>query len=158
MNLTKVISWCHAIHNATSLPGGRKQIGYCVHHAGVTPPECQGFATDEFLRPGAVGRRSVWGRAMKSRSSVTPIRQAPKLPAALADRELQHLETVVRHLCNTDALDTGTSLGLSYWLNRLADIERRFYLVPPQLRRLTALRNMLMEESRLTTNFTSARI
>src|SRR6266702_6519873 len=152
MNLTKVISWCHAIHNATSLPGGRKQIGYCVHHAGVgvTAPKCQGFATDDVLRPGAVGRRSIWGRAMKARSSVTPIRQTPKLPATLADRELQHLETVVRHLCNTDALDTGTSLGLSYWLNRIADIERRFYLVPPQVRRLTALRNMLTEESRLT--------
>ena len=95
---------------------------------------------------------------MNRRTSTAVLRPEPRVPAALADAELQHLEKVVRHLCNTDALDTGTRLGLSYWLNRIADIERRFYLVPPQLRRLTALRNMLAEQSRLNRNFTSARI
>jgi hypothetical protein len=95
---------------------------------------------------------------MKPRSPVTRIRQAPKLPAGMADAELQHLETVVRYLCNTDALDAGASLGMSYWLNRIADIERRFYLAPPQQRRLIVLRNMLTEEGRLTSDFTPARI
>ncbi|WP_131542667.1 hypothetical protein [Paraburkholderia hospita] len=84
---------------------------------------------------------------MKPRSSAIPVRQAPKAPAALADAELQHLETVVRYLCNTDVIDTGFSLGVSYWLRRIAEIEQRFYLVPSQLRRLALLRKMLTDES-----------
>ena len=82
---------------------------------------------------------------MKRRSSAIPVRQAPKSPAALADVELRHLEMVARHLCNTDVLDTGFSLGVSYWLSRIAEIEQRFYLVPPQLRRLELLRKILTD-------------
>lgn len=67
------------------------------------------------------------------------------MPATLADRELQHLEKVVHYLCNTDVLDTGFRLGVSYWLSRIADIEQRFYLVPPQFKRLAALRKLLTD-------------
>lgn len=84
---------------------------------------------------------------MKRRSSATPVPHTLKSPAVMADVELQHLEKVIRHLCNTDFLDTGISLGLSYWLKRIADIEHRFYLVPSQLWRLARLRKMLAGEA-----------
>ncbi|MFP3553191.1 hypothetical protein SB861_21100 [Paraburkholderia sp. SIMBA_049] len=68
------------------------------------------------------------------------------MPAALADAELQHLEKVVRHLCNTGEFEAETRFGPSYWLKRIEDIEYRFHLVPSQLRRLTVLRGMLAGE------------
>ena len=80
---------------------------------------------------------------MKPRSSAIAVSQAPKSPAALADLELAHLEAVIRHLSNTDILDTCFSLGVSYWLNRIAEIEQRFHLVPVQIQRLALLRKVL---------------
>lgn len=146
MNLTKTISSCHAIHNAASLPYGRQQIESCIHRTVVIAFARQGFAADGSLRPGATCCWSTRGRAMKPKSSVALVRQSPKSPAGMADPELQHLEKVVRHLCNAGALDTGTSLGLPYWLKRIAEIERRFHLVPPQQQRLRVLRKMLSGE------------
>jgi hypothetical protein len=82
---------------------------------------------------------------LKPRSSAIALSQAPRSPAALADPELQHLEAIIRHLSNSDVLDSGFSLGVSYWRSRVADKEHRFYLVPSQMRRLAVLRNMLMD-------------
>jgi hypothetical protein len=85
-------------------------------------------------------------RAMTRRSSAVPSRQASKSPALLADSEIQHLEKVVLHFCRADALQKEMLYGLSYWLNRIADVERKFHLVPAQVRRLKLLRNILMQE------------
>lgn len=82
---------------------------------------------------------------MKPRSSATPATQAPKSPAVFADSELRHLEAVVRHLSNTDLLETGFNLGVSYWLRRVAEIEQKFHLVPSQVRRLALLRKILTD-------------
>ncbi|BEU22360.1 hypothetical protein [Paraburkholderia sp. 22B1P] len=82
---------------------------------------------------------------MKPRSSAIAVSHTPKSPAALADPELAHLEAVIRHLSNTDILDTAFSLGVSYWLTRIAEIEQRFYLVPLQIRRLALLRKILTD-------------
>ena len=82
---------------------------------------------------------------MKPRSSAILAIQAPKSLAVLADSELRHLEAVIRHLSNTDVLQTGFSLGVSYWLRRVVEIEQKFYLVPSQVRRLALLRKMLTD-------------
>ena len=141
--LTKTNSECHAMYNAASLPCGQKKTSYRVHRAGLVP--LAHLATNGLLQPNAGRRCPVRGRAMKPRSSAIPVSQAPKSPAALADPELAHLEAVIRHLSNTDILDAGFSLGVSYWLTRIAEIERRFYLVPLQIRRLALLRKILTD-------------
>ncbi|MPW20584.1 hypothetical protein GCT13_27815 [Paraburkholderia sp. CNPSo 3157] len=135
------------MHNAASPPCGQKKTGHRIRRAGVIAFVRLYFTTNGFLQSGAARPWSFMGHAMKRRSSAIPVRQAPKSRAALADGELQHLETVVRHLCNTDVLDAKLSLGVSYWLSRIAEIEQRFYLVTPQLRRLALLRKMLADVS-----------
>jgi hypothetical protein len=131
------------MYNAASLPSGQKKTSYRVRRAGLGP--LAHLATNGFLQPDAGRRCPVRGRAMKARSSAIPVSQAPKSPAALADAELQHLEAVMRHLSNTDVLDTGFCLGVSYWFSRVAEIEQRFYLVPSQIRRLSLLRKILTD-------------
>ncbi|MEC5407904.1 hypothetical protein VOM14_20335 [Paraburkholderia sp. MPAMCS5] len=81
---------------------------------------------------------------MKPQATTAYEQHRSKLPAALADAEIAHLETVVRYFLNTRAPDTSGYFGPSYWLTRTARIGEDFHLVPAQQRRLTALQTMLL--------------
>ena len=81
---------------------------------------------------------------MKPKATIAHEQHRLKRPAALADAEIAHLETVVRYFVNTRADDASEYFGPGYWLARIADIGEQFYLVPAQQRRLTTLRTMLV--------------
>ena len=81
---------------------------------------------------------------MKPKATIAHEQHRLKRPAALADAEIAHLETVVRYFVNSRADDASEYFGPAYWLARIADIGEQFHLVPAQQRRLTALRTMLV--------------
>jgi hypothetical protein len=81
---------------------------------------------------------------MKPKATIAHEQHRLKRPAALADAEIAHLETVVCYLINSRVGDASEYFGPSYWLARIAGIGEQFHLVPAQLRRLTALRTMLV--------------
>src|SRR4051812_33192229 len=81
---------------------------------------------------------------MKSRATAADEQPRPKRPAALADAEIAHLETVVRYFVSSHAPDGYDYFDASYWLSRVVGIGQHFHLVPAQQRRLTALRTMLV--------------
>ncbi len=81
---------------------------------------------------------------MKPRVTIAREQHRLKRPAALADAEIAHLETVVRYFVNSRAGGATEYFDLSYWLVRVEGIGEHFRLVPAQQRRLTWLRTMLV--------------
>lgn len=81
---------------------------------------------------------------MKPQATVAEEQHRLKRPAALADAEIAHLETVVRSFLNSRSRDAPEYLGLSYWLTRVAGIDEQFDLVPAQQQRLDKLQTMLV--------------
>lgn len=55
---------------------------------------------------------------MKPKATIAHEQHRLKRPAALADAEIAHLETVVRYFVNTRADDASEYFGLGYWLAR----------------------------------------
>lgn len=70
-----------------------------------------------------------------------------KRPSRFADAELTHLESVIRHILSANAQPLPLYLDRSYWLRRLERLEKEICLVPAQMRRLCALRNLLNAEA-----------
>lgn len=81
---------------------------------------------------------------MRPKATIAHERHRLKRPAALADAEIAHLETVVRYFVNSRARDASEYFDLSYWLARVEGIGEQFHLVPAQQRRLTGLQTMLV--------------
>ncbi|MBT2790423.1 hypothetical protein [Paraburkholderia strydomiana] len=67
---------------------------------------------------------------MKPRATIAHEQHRLKRPAALADAEIVHLETVVRYFVNNSRAGDATEyLDLSYWLVRVEGIGEHFRLV-----------------------------
>ncbi len=86
-------------------------------------------------------------RAMKRQPTATSEASELKRPSRFADAELTHLESVIRHLLSTNAAPIPLYLDRSYWLRRLERLEKETRLVPAQMKRLGALRNLLIAEA-----------
>jgi hypothetical protein len=84
-------------------------------------------------------------RAVKRPSVATALPPTTKLPSRWADSDLRHLETVIRHVVRAQGSSMPQYLDEAYWLRRLERIERETCLVPAQQRRITALRELLLE-------------
>jgi hypothetical protein len=86
-------------------------------------------------------------RAMKRQPTATSEASELKRPSRLADAELTHLESVIRHILSANAPAVPLYLDRSYWLRRLERLEKETRLVPAQMKRLGALRNLLIAEA-----------
>lgn len=63
--------------------------------------------------------------------------------ACAAEPAIAHLERVIRHYVKSGRHDTPAPFTAQYWLGRIADLQMRFDLLPPQKVRLDRLRNEL---------------
>ena len=86
-------------------------------------------------------------RALKRQPVAKPRVSELKRPSRCADTELTHLESVVRHLLSGNAPPMPLYLDRAYWLRRLERLEKEICLVPAQMKRLGALRNLLIAEA-----------
>jgi len=86
-------------------------------------------------------------RAIKRQPTATSEASELKRPSRFADAELTHLESVIRHLLSANAAPMPLYLDRSYWLRRLERLEKETCLVPAQMKRLGALRNLLIAEA-----------
>ena len=81
----------------------------------------------------------------KSLSALNVPSPTLRLPARCADAEIRHLEAVIRHVAGAHGPSTPAYLPQSYWLIRLARIERNTCFIPAQQQRIKALRRLLLE-------------
>jgi len=86
-------------------------------------------------------------RAIKRQATAKSGAPELKRPSRFADAELTHLESVIRRLLSANAAPMRLTLDRSYWLRRLERLEKETCLVPAQLKRLGALRHLLMAEA-----------
>lgn len=83
-------------------------------------------------------------RMLKRKSFENSRASELKLPSRCADAELKHFESVIRLLLSANAPPMPLCLDRSYWLRRLERLEKETCLVPVQMKRVGALRNLLL--------------
>ena len=86
-------------------------------------------------------------RAMKRQPTAKSGASELKWPSRCADADLTHLESVIRHLLRENAPPMPLYLDRPYWLGRLKRLAKETHLVPAQMKRLGALRNLLIAEA-----------